>query len=262
MAAVLGDSGGFGAPQGTDVEAYQVWGRTYAVAASRDADGIYVVDVTDPARPAPVAAVFDDSGGFDALRGAHDAEVFGADGRTYAVVAARDDDGVQVMDVTPPLPHYLNASVKVTGYERLPHGDNDFVRVAAEITNRGQAALSGELRVSLNALANWRAVQSCDMAQNHCTRPNGDYIAYHDVDRGQAEAYGVTVSEDDCTARGRMGRGIRRGRGGEFLLLGGRGVRARVRAVLPCCGGPRSVRAVYGGTDRATCRTCCATSRP
>ena len=207
VAAVLGDSGGFGAPHGTDVEAYQVWGRTYAVAASRDADGIYVVDVTDPARPAPVAAVFDDSGGFDALRGAHDAEVFGVDGRTYAVVAAMDDNGVQVMDVTPPLPHYLNASVKVTGYERLPHGDNDFVQVTAEITNRGHAALSGELRVSLNALANWRAVQSCDMAQNHCTRPNGDYIAYHDADRGQAEAYGVTVSDDDCTARDGWGAG-------------------------------------------------------
>ena len=61
------------------------------------------MDITNPIHPSPVSAVFDGSGGFGALDGAIDAEVFTQGGRTYAIVAAGgDDDGVQIMDITNP----------------------------------------------------------------------------------------------------------------------------------------------------------------
>ena len=199
----------FGAIHGpNDVEVFNVYGRTYAVVAA--ADGVQVIDITDPARPTPVAEAVDRYDGRSALKGAYDVEVFGMYGRTYAAVAAMDRHGVQIIDVTPPVPHRLDASVIVTGHERMPHGDNDFVQVTAEITNYGPTTLinddhdhtilPGELHVSLNALADWRAAPSCDVTQDHCARPNGEYIAYDDMTRWQAATYGVEASEDDCTA--------------------------------------------------------------
>ncbi len=192
-----------------DVDVFVVYGWTYAAVASRY-DGVQIIDITDPKYPAPVAKASDYDEGFGALKGAYDVGVFGAYGRTYAAVAAMDDNGVQIIDVTPPVPHRLDASVEVTGHERASHGGNDFVQVTAEITNYGPATLindnrdhailPGELHVSLNALADSYAASSCDTTQDHCTRPNGEYVAYDDVTRGQAEAYGVMVSEDDCTA--------------------------------------------------------------
>ena len=214
VSAAFDGSNGFDALYGAaDVEVFDTHGRTYAIVAAMYDNGVQIMDVTDPARPAPVSAAFDGSGGFDALKRASDVEVFGMDGRTYAIVAARDDKGVQIMDVTPPLPHYLDVSVEVTGHERLSSGDGDFVQIAVQVTNHGSATLyndnqngtlsSGGLRVSLNALveSHTHTAPPCDAAQYLCTRPNGEYIAYDDITRGQAQSYGVAVSKDDCTAR-------------------------------------------------------------
>ena len=62
-----------------------------------------IIDVTNPVHPTPVSAVFDDSGGFSALYVANDVAVFEQENRIYAVVAARYDDGVQIIDVTNPV---------------------------------------------------------------------------------------------------------------------------------------------------------------
>ena len=103
VSAVFDGSDGFDALEGAvDVEVFDSGGRTYAtVAAARDS-GIQIMDITDPARPTPVSAVFDGSNGFDALDGAIDVEVFDSGGRTYAIVAAYWDGGVQIMDITDP----------------------------------------------------------------------------------------------------------------------------------------------------------------
>ena len=60
------------------------------------------MNITDPANPAPVSAVFDDSGGFDALDGAQGVAVFGIGNNMYGIVTASDDDGVQIMNITDP----------------------------------------------------------------------------------------------------------------------------------------------------------------
>ena len=85
-----------------NVEVFGVGGRTYAIVTTSGSSGIYIMDITDPARPAHVSAVFDGSGGFDALRSPNDVDVFGSGGRTYAIVAARGDGGIQIMDITDP----------------------------------------------------------------------------------------------------------------------------------------------------------------
>ena len=89
------------------VETFESGGSTYAVVAARDDDGVQIIDLTDPTSPRAVAAVRDGdadgaSGTFDELDGAAGVGIATIGGGTYAVVAARDDDGVQIIDVTDP----------------------------------------------------------------------------------------------------------------------------------------------------------------
>ena len=103
VSAVFGGSGGFATLNGVNgVEVFGSGNRTYAIVTATRDDAVQIMDITDPARPAPVSAVFDGSGGFDALDGANDVVVFGSGDRTYAIVAAWDDGAVQIMDVTDP----------------------------------------------------------------------------------------------------------------------------------------------------------------
>ena len=103
VSAVFDNSGGFSALDAAeDVEVFTQGGRTYAIVAAVEDGGVQIMDITNPIHPSPVSAVFDGSGGFSALYGANDAEVFTQGGRTYAIVAAHTDGGVQIMDITPP----------------------------------------------------------------------------------------------------------------------------------------------------------------
>ena len=103
VSAVSDGSGGFSALDGAnDVEVYGQGGRTYAIVAAQYDDGVQIINITNLTRPVPVSAVFDGSGGFGELDGAGSVEVFGQGGRTYAVVAAQYDDGVQIMNITDP----------------------------------------------------------------------------------------------------------------------------------------------------------------
>ena len=100
---VFDGSGGFEAlAEPTSVAAFGAGDRTYAVVAGAADDGVQIMDVTDPATPSPTSAVFDGSGGFEALAEPTSVAAFGAGDRTYAVVAGAADDGVQIMDVTDP----------------------------------------------------------------------------------------------------------------------------------------------------------------
>ena len=90
--------GGFTALGGAeDVAITQISGRTYAVVTALSDDGLQVVDITDPFVPAPASAVFDGTGGFEALDGANEVAIVQISGRTYAVVTSWHDDGVQII---------------------------------------------------------------------------------------------------------------------------------------------------------------------
>ncbi len=103
ISAVFDESEGFRALDGADhVEVFEKGGRIYAIVTALGGDGVQIMDITNPAQPVPVSAVFDESEGFRALERAHDVKVFEKGGRIYAIVTAWDDDGVQIMDITNP----------------------------------------------------------------------------------------------------------------------------------------------------------------
>ena len=77
-------------------------GSTYALVAVSNDDAVHILDVTDPANPSPVAMLLDGKDGFEALNGAYGIALVAMDGRTYALVAASDDNAVQILDVTDP----------------------------------------------------------------------------------------------------------------------------------------------------------------
>ena len=94
---------GFGALDGAHhVHTYEMDGSTYAVVTAYADNGVQIIDITDPASPAPVSAVYDEKDGFGVLSGPEGLDVFGVGDRVYAIVAANIDDGVQIMDITDP----------------------------------------------------------------------------------------------------------------------------------------------------------------
>ena len=84
------------------MEVFESGGRTYAMVAAWKDGGVQIMDITDPARPIPVSAVFDGLRVIDTMDGAYEVEVFDSGGRTYAMVAAVYDHGIQIMDITDP----------------------------------------------------------------------------------------------------------------------------------------------------------------
>ena len=97
------DQGGIEALDGAGgVDVFETEGGVYAIVAASDDNGVQIVDMTNPARPVPVTAIFDGQGGFDVLNGAVDVQAFEAGGGVYAIVSAMHDDGVQLINVTDP----------------------------------------------------------------------------------------------------------------------------------------------------------------
>ena len=95
----------------TDIVTVKIGGSTYAVVAAKNDDGIQIIDITNPGVPVAVAAVTDGErsragGTFSELDAATDVAivemVIGDRLRTYAVVAADRDDGVQIIDISDP----------------------------------------------------------------------------------------------------------------------------------------------------------------
>ncbi len=110
---------------------------TYALVASYNDRGVQIIDITNPASPAPVAS-FDDEDTvtvgnatktFDELRGARGITTVNMDSSTYALVAAYFDDGVQIINITDPANPVPTASfdngdrVPVNGTNRTFHLD-------------------------------------------------------------------------------------------------------------------------------------------
>ena len=73
---------------------------TYAAVAVRYEDGVQILNVTDPTNIVAAGNVTD--GGDLELNGAYGITTFELIGHTYAAVATRNSDGVQIIDVTDP----------------------------------------------------------------------------------------------------------------------------------------------------------------
>ena len=106
-------------------------GKTYALVAAKDDDGVQIIDISTPSRPQPVAAIEHDSD-FTELKGATDITTVVIDGSTYALVAAKDDDGVQIIDIsTPSRPQPAAAIEHDSDFTKLK-GATDITTVTVE----------------------------------------------------------------------------------------------------------------------------------
>ena len=74
---------------------------TRLVAAYLD-DGVQIIDITDPTMPSAVAALTDGVGGFNTLDSPRGITTHTIGNKHYALVAARFDYGVQIIDITDP----------------------------------------------------------------------------------------------------------------------------------------------------------------
>ena len=82
------------------VETIRIGSGIYAVSVSPNDDGLQILNLTDPADPTPVASLTDDASVH--LGGARGVDTLDLSSGTYAVVAAPQDDGLQVVEITDP----------------------------------------------------------------------------------------------------------------------------------------------------------------
>ena len=78
----------------------------YAAVTALTGHGVQIIDLSDPDNPAAVGNAIDstnpDPTDYDELEGARGIATFVSDGTIHAVVAASDDDGVQIIDLSDP----------------------------------------------------------------------------------------------------------------------------------------------------------------
>ena len=88
----------------TRIVTFKSGGSTYAAVASRDDDGVQILDITDPSAVTAAGSITDPGTNTDALElnGASGITTFKSGGSTYAAVASFDDDGVQILNITDP----------------------------------------------------------------------------------------------------------------------------------------------------------------
>jgi len=84
------------------VKTYTIGSSTYAIVVSRDDNGVQIIDITNPSVIVAKDSETDGANSFDELDGADDVSTFVIGSSTYAIVVSRDDDGVQIIDITNP----------------------------------------------------------------------------------------------------------------------------------------------------------------
>ncbi len=82
------------------MEIFAIGRNTYAAVTSSIDDGLQIVDVTNPARPAAAGRLSD--GGSVLLDNAAGADIFAIGASTYAAAASQSDHGLQIIDITNP----------------------------------------------------------------------------------------------------------------------------------------------------------------
>ena len=145
VAEIIDNLNGFTTLDGArGVAIAQIFGRTYAVIAAEDDDGVQIIDMTNPAAPVPVAEIIDNLNGFTTLDGAHEIAITKIFGKPYAVVAARHDDGVQIIDMTNPAAPTPTAALTdgINGFTTLD-GARDVA--IAQISDRTYAVITANI---------------------------------------------------------------------------------------------------------------------
>ena len=86
------------------MDTFTIDGNTYAIVAAFDENGVQIIDISNPASPSPAGKLID-NGFATALAGASGVDTFTLTGTyagTYAIVASKGDNAVQIIDVSNP----------------------------------------------------------------------------------------------------------------------------------------------------------------
>ena len=218
VAAITDEVDGFTelrAAQGVAIA--QINGKTYAVITGRIDDGVQIIDITHPANPVPIASITDGMNGFAKLDGAVNVEMTQIFGRTYALVAAANDDSIQIIDISatglstsaPPDPvseggfyTNLDAVITVTDYQRTEYGSNSLVQITAQIANHEDLVLTRP-----NHQNNYKDGEILIFLGGTMPPPSKgteyrNSFGYGDKSSQWLRGNGANVSPQDCTSEG------------------------------------------------------------
>ena len=96
VGAATNGAGGFWNLKGpTSVATFVMGARTFAIAACFEANGVQIIDVSDPQHPLAMGRATDGIDGFSMLSGAHSVATFSIETGTFAIVASYDEKGEQ-----------------------------------------------------------------------------------------------------------------------------------------------------------------------
>ena len=85
-----------------EADVIEIGGIHYALVAATLDDGVQIINMSDPSHPVPAAGLTDGEGGFEELEGSRSIAATKIGEGYYALVAAYDDRGIQIIDITDP----------------------------------------------------------------------------------------------------------------------------------------------------------------
>ena len=180
----------------SDVAVWTTAGRTYALVAAYSDDAVQIIDITDPASPAPTSSAIDGRDGFDSLDGPRDIVVLELSDRTYALVAAYSDDAVQIIDLTDPADPRPAASIGEGFALDGPIGIDMF-----ELSGRTYIIITSNLNDSVQIVDITRPTSPAHIAgvadgQNGFDALDGPHDVVVDVVLGRPYALVTSYSDD------------------------------------------------------------------
>ena len=117
IASITDGVGGFDELNGArGVTTTVISDKTYALVASKNDDGLQIIDISTPASPTSIASITDgstdgDGTVFNELHGATSVTTVDIGGSIYALVAADYEDGLQIIDISTPASPKAVASI-------------------------------------------------------------------------------------------------------------------------------------------------------
>jgi len=123
-----------------DVETFTIGSSTYAIVVSQTDDGVQIIDISDPTNIVAKDSLTD--AGSLVLDAVFGVDVFTIGSSTYAIVASRDDDGVQIIDISDPTDIVAKDSMDDTdslvlngamGVDTFTIGDSTYAIVTSSI---------------------------------------------------------------------------------------------------------------------------------
>ena len=109
---------------------------TYAIVASVWGDGVQIIDITDPYNPTPASAITDGVDGYTELHHAIHVTTVTIDSSTYALVAGKYDDGIQIIKIEPEYisahtsnqnpPFEITQNLAISPFGSIQNGTNGF----------------------------------------------------------------------------------------------------------------------------------------